>query len=88
MKSRMLSRIVSGDENCRLSDRDFEEIIGKNENIVSKQLQDTKLGHREILRLTENLSYNLESLPGQCSHPCGSTVGDQLRENSQRLCCK
>ena len=48
-----------------ISDRNFSEISEKIEKSVGKRIKDTKIGQREILKMTEKLSSEIHSLFGQ-----------------------
>ena len=61
-----------GDANCLWSKRDIGEITNEIEYWVSKRLNDIELGQKEEMRLMENLSSNVDYLPGTDSEPCSS----------------
>ena len=48
-----------------ISDKDFSELSEKIEKSVCRMIKDTEVGHREILKLIENLSSKIDSLSGQ-----------------------
>ena len=66
------------DEIASLSEQDSEDISSKIENRLSKQLRDTEFGQREILRLIENLTSNVDSLSNPASEQCSSTLRYEL----------
>ena len=59
----------TNDENTLLSDRDFEDISNRIENKISKRLRDTELNQREILKLIESLSCQVDNLSNVSSEP-------------------
>ena len=70
----------SNDENVYLSERDFDDISNKIENKIFKQVRDTELNQREILKLIENLSSKMNNLSSTTSEQGCSTV---LTENNE-----
>ena len=48
-----------------ISDRDFSELSEKIEKSVTRRIKDTEVGQREILKMIENLSSEIDSLSGQ-----------------------
>ena len=46
-----------------ISDKDFLELSDYIENSVCRRIKDTEVGQREILRIFENLSSKIDSLP-------------------------
>ena len=48
-----------------ISDKDFSELSEKIEKSVCRRIKDTEAGQREILRMIENLSSKIDSLPNK-----------------------
>ena len=72
------------DENNCISEQDFEEITSKVENKMSKRLRETEHCQKEILKLIENVSAEVDNLTNSSSlDPGCSSSGTETRENLQ-----
>ena len=72
------------DENNCISEQDFEEITSKVENKMSKRLRETENCQKEILKLIENVSAEVDNLTNSSSlDPGCSSSGTETRENLQ-----
>ena len=74
---------LSNDDKLQLSERDFENILNKIENKISKRLRDAEFGQREMLRLIENLSSKVDNLSSTSPEQGCSAVRIEHNENAR-----
>ena len=64
----------ASDENTCLTKQDFSDISNKIENRISKRLRDAEFRQREILRLIEKLTSNVDGLSNPATEPSSSIL--------------
>ena len=66
-----------------LSDKDFTELSEKIEKSVSKRIKDAEVGQREILKMIENLTSNIDTLTERPPNNVRHGPDDEDAENAE-----